>query len=132
MGNSSLLILISTIIGLSIITANTSINFAMAASSGNGGGASVVQEQVNTGNPNLDKEINKFYSCISKTHQDPPSIQVVDNCYYQTSIGGINSGNGNNNNNNNNHAHSHNNKNLETHSTTGIASAPPGVLVEVP
>ena len=130
MDNFPLLILIATIIGLSVITANTSINFAMAASSGNGRGASVVQEQVNTGNPNLDKEINKFYSCISKTHQDPPPIQIVDNCYYQTSIGAINSGNGNNN--NNNHGHSHNNKNFETHSTTGIATAPPGVLVEVP
>jgi hypothetical protein len=128
MDNFPLLILIATIIGLSIITANTSTNFAMAASSGNGGGASVVQEQVNNGNPNLDKEINKFYSCISKTHQDPPSIQIVDNCYYQTSTGGINSGNDNN----NNHAHSHNNKNFETHSTTGIASPPPGILVEVP
>ena len=128
MDNFPLLILIATIIGLSIITANTSTNFAMAASSGNGGGASVVQEQVNTGNPNLDKEINNFYSCISKTHQDPPSIQIVDNCYYQTSTGGINSGNDNN----NNHAHSHNNKNFETHSTTGIASPPPGILVEVP
>jgi hypothetical protein len=128
MDNFPLLILIATIIGLSIITANTSTNFAMAASSGNGGGASVVQEQVNTGNPNLDKEINKFYSCISKTHQDPPSIQIVDNCYYQSSTGGINGGNDNN----NNHAHSHNNKNFETHSTTGIASPPPGILVEVP
>ena len=129
MDNFPLLILIATIIGLSVITANTSINFAMAASSGNGRGASVVQEQVNTGNPNLDKEINKFYSCISKTHQDPPPIQIVDNCYYQTSTGGINSGNGNN---KDNHGHSHNNKNFETHSTTGIATAPPGVLVEVP
>ena len=115
-----MLILIATIIGLSFITANTSINFATAASSGNGGGASVVQEQVNTGNPNLDKEINKFYSCITKTRQDPPSIQIVDNCYYQMSIGGINSGNGNND--NNNHAHSHNNKNFEHIRQQGLQS----------
>ena len=33
------------------------------------------------------KEINKFYSCISKTHQDPPSIEKVDNCYSQTLSG---------------------------------------------
>ena len=51
------------------------------------GGGSVAQEQVNTGNSNLDKEINKFYSCISKTHQDPPSIGKVDNCYSQA-LGG--------------------------------------------
>ena len=51
------------------------------------GGGSVVQEQVNSGNSNLDKEINKFYNCISKTHQDPPSINKVDNCYYQA-LGG--------------------------------------------
>jgi hypothetical protein len=51
------------------------------------GGGSVIQEQVNTGNSNLDKEINKFYSCISKTHQDPPSIEKVDNCYSQA-LGG--------------------------------------------
>lgn len=46
-----------------------------------------MQEQVKTGNSNLDKEINKFYSCISKTHQDPPSIEKVDNCYSQTLSG---------------------------------------------
>jgi hypothetical protein len=57
------------------------------------GGGSVVQEQVNSGNSNLDKEINKFYNCISKTHQDPPSINKVDNCYYQA-LGGSGSGGG--------------------------------------
>lgn len=51
------------------------------------GGGSVAQEQVRTGNSSLDKEINKFYSCISKTHQDPPSIEKVDNCYSQA-LGG--------------------------------------------
>ncbi|MFZ0510550.1 MAG: hypothetical protein WAM14_02990 [Candidatus Nitrosopolaris sp.] len=112
---------------MSILTTNISINFAMAASKGNRGGAFVVQEQVNTGNPKLDKEVNKFYSCISKAHQDPPSIQIVDNCYYQTSIGGISGGISNNN---------HDNNNVETHSTTAsslkIARPPPGVLIEVP
>jgi hypothetical protein len=57
------------------------------------GGGSVAQEQVNTGNSNLDKEINKFYSCISKTHQDPPSIEKVDNCYSQA-LGGSGIGDG--------------------------------------
>ena len=125
--NNPLLILVVIIFGLSILTTNISNNFAMASK----GGAFVVQEQVNTGNPDLDKQINKFYHCISKTHDDPPSIQTVDNCYYQTSIGyyqtstgGI-SGGGNSNNQYNNG---------ETHSTT-VASLrvvpPPGVLVEV-
>jgi hypothetical protein len=82
--NNPLLILVWIIFGLSILTTNISNNFAMAASNG---GAFVVQEQVSTGNLNLDKEINKFYHCISKTHADPPSIQSVDNCYHQTSIG---------------------------------------------
>jgi hypothetical protein len=58
----------------------------------NKGGGSVVQEQVNTGNSNLDKEINKFYNCISKTHQDPPSINKVDDCYYQALGGGSGGG----------------------------------------
>src|ERR671923_1016194 len=77
-----------------LITSVTLTNPAIAStkvSKGRGGG-SVTQEQVNTGNPILDKEINQFYSCISKTHQDPPTIEKVDNCYYQTIGGGTNSG----------------------------------------
>jgi hypothetical protein len=123
-----LLISVWIIFGLSILTTNISNNFAMAASNG---GAFVVQEQVSTGNLNLDKEINKFYHCISKTHDDPPSIQSVDNCYYQTSIGdyqtstgGISDGGNRNIQYNNDETHS---------STVGILRAvpPPGVLVEV-
>jgi hypothetical protein len=129
MDNVPLMILIATIIGLSILTTHTPINFAIAASSVNGGGASVIQEQVNTGNPILDKEINKFYSCISKTHQDPPSKQIVDDCYSQNSIAGISGpGNHNPNNNNNNNIK---NDNIEKPSTR-IATPPPGVLVEIP
>ncbi len=59
----------------------TSITFTTSAMASTKGGGSVVQEQVRTGNTSLDKEINKFYSCISKTHQDPPSLEKVDNCY---------------------------------------------------
>ena len=90
MSNPTPLILIAVTIGLSLLTTNNTVNSSMAASKGNGGASagSIIQELVNTGNPTLDKEINKFYSCISKTHQDPPSIRIVDNCYYQTSIGG--------------------------------------------
>ena len=142
--NNPLLILVAIIFGLSILTTNISINFAMAASKG---GAFVVQEQVNTGNLNLDKQINKFYHCISKTHEDPPSIQTVDNCYYQTSIGyyqtsigGISGGGNSNNQDNNGQIHSttansnNQDNNGQIHSTT-VGSLrvvpPPGVLVEV-
>jgi hypothetical protein len=133
-----LLISVWIIFGLSILTTNISNNFAMAASNG---GALVVQEQVSTGNLSLDKEINKFYHCISKTHDDPPSIQSVDNCYYQTSTGGTSDG-GNRNiqyqtstggtSDGGNRNIQYNND--ETHSSTvGILKVvpPPGVLVEV-
>jgi len=83
------LFFLATAITLSILTTGITINTPALASSK--GGGSVAQEQVSTGNSNLDKEINKFYSCISKTHQDPPSIEKVDNCYYQ-GLGGSDSG----------------------------------------
>jgi hypothetical protein len=127
--NNPLLILVAIIFGLSILTTNISNNFAMAASNG---GAFVVQEQVSTGNLNLDKEINKFYHCISKTHADPPSIQSVDNCYHQTSIGDYQTSTGGTSDDGGNRNIQYNND--ETHSTTvGILRAvpPPGVLVEV-
>jgi hypothetical protein len=126
--NNPLLILVAIIFGLSILTTNISNNFAMAASNG---GAFVVQEQVSTGNLNLDKEINKFYHCISKTHADPPSIQSVDNCYYQTSIGDYQTSTGGTSDGGNRNIQYNND---ETHSSTvGILRAvpPPGVLVEV-
>jgi hypothetical protein len=120
------IILVASIIALSIATTNW-FNPVMAVSIGNGGGASVIQEQVNTGNSVLDKEINKFYSCISKTHQDPPTKQIVDDCYSQNSIAGI-SGPGTINH------HSNNNNNVETHSISNsrIVTPSPGILVEVP
>ena|SRR2546422_6046985 len=83
------LFFLATAITLSLLTTGITINTPALASSK--GGGSVAQEQVSTGNSNLDKEINKFYSCISKTHQDPPSIEKVDNCYYQ-GLGGSDSG----------------------------------------
>jgi len=100
-----LLLLIAATIGLSILTTNVSVNFVMARSfpgsgyggmgyggmgyggMGYGGVAPVIQEPVDTGNPHLDKAINKFYNCISRTHEDPPTIKKVDVCYYQT-VGG--------------------------------------------
>ena len=145
--NNPLLISVWIIFGLSILTTNISNNFAMAARNA---GALVVQEQVSTGNLNLDKEINKFYHCISKTHADPPSIQSVDNCYhqtstsdYQTSTGGTSDGGGNRNiqyqTSTGGTSDGGGNRNIqynndETHSSTvGILRVvpPPGVLVEV-
>lgn len=126
--NNPLLILVWIISGLSILTTNTSNNFVMAASNG---GALVVQEQVSTGNLSLDKDINKFYHCISKTHEDPPSIQSVDNCYYQTSIGDYQTSTGGTSDGGNKNIQYNND---ETHSSTvGILRVvpPPGVLVEV-
>jgi hypothetical protein len=90
MNNPPMLILIAIIIGLSVLTINTSINFAMARGAHRVKHEAlppVIQEQVNTGNPKLDKQINRFYHCISKTHEAPPSIQTVDNCYSQNSVG---------------------------------------------
>jgi hypothetical protein len=138
MNNPPLLILIAIIIGLSILTINISINFVMAGEAHGVEHAAlppVIQEEVNTGNPNLDKQINEFYHCISHTHEDPPSIQTVDNCYnqnsvgyyqgpggyYQNSIGGI-SGGGNSNDNRDSNGWTH---------STASARPPPGVLVEV-
>jgi hypothetical protein len=101
----------------------------------------VIQEQVNTGNVDLDKQISKFYSCISKTHQDPPTIQVVDSCYSQQQIAGATGPGTSTHNPNNIETHSfdtsHNPNNIETHSfdtspRSSTVSPPPGVLVEVP
>jgi hypothetical protein len=86
------LLLIAAIIGLSIPAINVSVNYAMAVGAhgmrhgetGHGGVGPVIQEPVDTGNSQLDKAINKFYHCISHTHEDPPTIDKVDNCYYQT------------------------------------------------
>ncbi|MGC2571351.1 MAG: hypothetical protein WA364_07555 [Candidatus Nitrosopolaris sp.] len=118
------------IFGLSILTTNISNNFAMAASNG---GAFVVQEQVSTGNVNLDKEINKFYHCISKTHEDPPTIEKVDNCYYQTSIGDHQTSTGGTSDDDDGNRNIQYNNGEPHSSTVGILRVvpPPGVLVEV-
>jgi hypothetical protein len=80
--------LMAAVIPLVLLTTSiTLITPAMASSKSSRGGGPVTQEQVNSGNSQLDKEVNKFYSCISKTHQDPPTIEKVDNCYYQN-VGG--------------------------------------------
>lgn len=60
---------------------------AMASAKEGGGGGSVSQEKVSTGDSSLNKEINKFYSCVSRTHKDPPTLEKVDSCYYE-GVGG--------------------------------------------
>ena len=84
--------MIAATIGLSILTTSISVNSALARSKyesgyggmGYGGTGPVIQEPVDTGNHHLDKAINKFYNCLSHTHEDPPTVQKVDDCYYQT------------------------------------------------
>jgi hypothetical protein len=100
--NRKLPILIAATIGLFILTTNISVNSVIARSThendyggmgyggmpyggmGYGGAGPVIQEPVDTGNHHLDQAINKFYNCLSHTHEDPPTIQKTDNCYYQT------------------------------------------------
>jgi hypothetical protein len=104
--NNKIPIFIATTIGLSILTLSISVNGASARNTfeseyfggmgygghggmsyggmGYGGAGPVIQEPVDTGNPHLDKAINKFYNCLSHTHEDPPTVQKVDNCYYRT------------------------------------------------
>jgi len=56
---------------------------AQAVISGSSG--PVLQEAVNTGNPDLNKQVNKFYGCISKITHEPqePDKAHVENCYFQ-------------------------------------------------
>jgi hypothetical protein len=101
--NHQLPILIAATVGLSILTINISVNSVIARSThendyggmgyggyggmpgmGHEGAGPVIQEPVDTGNPHLDKTINKFYNCLSHTHEDPPTVQKTDTCYYQT------------------------------------------------
>lgn len=44
----------------------------------------VTMEHPDTGSPELDKQINSFYDCLSRTHEDPPTLQQTDDCYNQT------------------------------------------------
>jgi hypothetical protein len=108
--NNKIPILIAATIGLSILTTSVSVNSAIAKEDWGfgghggmgygamrygghggmgyggmayGGAGSVIQEPVDTGNPHLDKAINKFYNCLSHTHEDPPTVQKVDDCYNQ-------------------------------------------------
>jgi hypothetical protein len=82
------------VIVLALITNSRIVISALAVSGGVAG--PVIQEAVNTGNPDLDKQVNKFYGCISKITHEPqePGKAEVDNCYFQVFGGGINSSSG--------------------------------------
>jgi hypothetical protein len=105
-------ILIAATIGMSVLTLSIYVNSASARNTieseyfggmgyrdsggyggmgyggyggiGQAGTGPVIQEPVSTGNLDLDKAINKFYNCLSHTHEDPPTVQKADTCYYQT------------------------------------------------
>jgi len=89
-------------------------------------GSAVIQLPINTGDPTLDKQIDKFYSCVSKTHLDPPSKDQVAGCYFQFIGGNRDNGNSQTRGRDTTSTHSH------SHSISKIGSSPPGMLVEVP
>jgi len=78
------------VIVLALITNSRIVISALAVSSVSSG--PVIQEAVNTGNPELDKQVNRFYGCISKITHEPqePGKAEVDNCYFQIFGGSIN------------------------------------------
>lgn len=80
---SVILMMFLVVIVLALVTNIRNVISALAVSSASSG--PVIQEAVNTGNPDLDKQINKFYSCISKITHEPqePGKAEVDNCYFQ-------------------------------------------------
>jgi hypothetical protein len=75
---------------LALVSNSRIIISALAVSSVNSG--PVIQEAVNTGNPEFDKQVNKFYDCISNITHEPqePGKAEVDNCYFQIFGGSIN------------------------------------------
>ena len=79
------------VIVLAFVTNNGIVISALAVGSSSSG--QVIQEAVNTSNPELDKQVNKFYDCVSKITHEPqePGKAEVDNCYFQVFGGGINS-----------------------------------------
>jgi len=82
------------VIVLALVTNSRIVISALAVSSGVTG--PVIQEAVNTGNPELDNQVNKFYGCVSKITHEPqePGKAEVDNCYFQVFGGSINNSSG--------------------------------------
>jgi hypothetical protein len=83
------LVAIALFISLALITA-FSIAIPTALASSSGGAVPLVP--IKTGNAKLDKDINKFYSCIKKTghtggNNPEPSRDEVNNCYLKVFTG---------------------------------------------
>jgi hypothetical protein len=99
------LLAIATINGSSVLSAsalkntigNSGVDTHNLSSShntgGGGGGGAVPLIPISTGNPQMDKQINQFYSCIKKTghtggtHPEPSRDEVVG-CYSQVFTNG--------------------------------------------
>jgi hypothetical protein len=77
--NKLILTMFAPVIVLAFVTNNGIVISALAVGSGSSG--QVIQEAVNTSNPELDKQVNKFYECVSKITQVPqePGKAEVDN-----------------------------------------------------
>jgi hypothetical protein len=88
------------------------------------GSAAVIELPANTGDPTLDKQIDKFYSCVSKTRLDPPSKDQVAGCYFQFVGGDRDSGNSQSSSRDTTSTHSH------SHSISKIDNSPLGMLVD--
>ena len=81
---------IALFMSLALVTA-FSIAIPAALASDSGGAVPLVP--IKTGNAKLDKDINKFYSCIKKTghtggNNPEPSRDEVNNCYLKVFTGG--------------------------------------------
>jgi hypothetical protein len=87
--NKLILTMFVPVIVLAFVTNNGIVISVLAVSSGSSG--QVIQEAVNTSNPELDKQVNKFYDCVSKISHEPqePGKAEVDNCYFQIFGGSI-------------------------------------------
>lgn len=81
--NKLILTMFVPVIVIAFVPNNGIVISALAVSSGSSG--QVIQEAVNTSNPELDKQVNKFYDCVSKITHEPqePGKAEVDNCYFQ-------------------------------------------------
>jgi hypothetical protein len=92
--NKLILTMFVPVIVLAFVTNNGIVISVLAVSSGSSG--QVIQEAVNTSNPELDKQVNKFYDCVSKITDEPqePGKAEVDNCYFQIFGGSIDNSSG--------------------------------------
>ena len=115
-----------------LVSSSTSGTTSSASSNSHGSkGSAVILIPVNSGDPALDKQINKFYSCISKTHMDPPTKDQLDSCYLQN-VGGQNSGSQSSGSQSRGSQSSGSHTQSQKISKSKIDSSPPGMLVEVP